>query len=482
MLLSRFVSYLIFLLTFVDGKVVTYNFNLTWVSASPDGFTRPIIGINNVWPNPTIVASLGDTIIVNVQNQLGNQSSSLHFHGLFMNGTNHMDGTSGVVQCAIPPDGKFKYEFQARQVGTYWYHSHMQSQYPDGLRGAMIVHDPNSPFLDQYDDEILLTLSDWYHGQMPDLLPIYEDPAKSMLPDPVPDGFLMNDTRDPKIQVEAGKAYLVRLINIGALKSQKFWIEDHSMTILELDGSYTKPTETEAITLAPGQRCAFLVKMKQAADRNYAIAAVVDRSSDRMMKSSMTNKPAPIVVSGWLVYSDSSSYTSLTSSTATSAIDDASVQPYDEEELLPHPDISLNLVVDMKRLEDGIEHWMFNTTAYTQPEVPTLFSAMTNEEYKGSDSPFVLALNKTVEIVVYNKHMTGHPFHLHGHTFQIAHRSAKSAGRYNYSTPLTPSPIRRDTVMVPGGGYAVLRFRTDNPGKQSDGVLLTRTRASMSSC
>lgn len=456
-------SCLIFCLHLIDAKTVTYEFNLTWVSASPDGFTRPVIGINNVWPNPTIVASLGNTIVVDVHNQLGNQSSSLHFHGLFMNGTNHMDGTSGIVQCAIPPDGRFRYEFKADQVGTYWYHSHMQSQYPDGLRGPMIIHDPKTPF--EYDDEILLTLSDWYHGQMPDLLPVYEDPAKSMLPDLKPDGWLMNDTRDLKVRVEPGKTYLIRLINIGALRSQKFWIDGHTFTIVELDGVYTKPTDTEVVTVAPGQRCAFLVKMKQDTERNYAMAAAMDRSSDRMMKSSMAGGLTSSDVSGWLVYNSSSSFTPLTVNTATNAIDNFSIQPYDEVGLLQDPDMMINLVVDMKRLDDGIEHWMFNTTAYTQPDVPTLFSAMTNELYPNSNSPLMLPSNSIVEIVIYNKHMTGHPFHLHGHTFQIAHQSGKSAGRYNSSIPLKSMPVRRDTVMVPGGGNAVLRFRTDNPGE-----------------
>lgn len=40
-------------------------------------------------------------------------------------------------------------------------HSHNMGQYPDGLRGALIVQDPNDPYAGQYDEERVLTVSDW---------------------------------------------------------------------------------------------------------------------------------------------------------------------------------------------------------------------------------------------------------------------------------------------------------------------------------
>lgn len=103
------------------AATVTYDFNITWVTAQPDGFPRPVIGINNQWPIPHITASVGDRVVINVMNQLGNQSTSLHFHGLYMNGTTHMDGAVGVSQCAIPAGGSFVYDFN---VGQSSYRSH----------------------------------------------------------------------------------------------------------------------------------------------------------------------------------------------------------------------------------------------------------------------------------------------------------------------------------------------------------------------
>lgn len=100
-------------LTLILAATVTHDFNITWVTANPDGaFSRPTIGINGKWPIPRIDANKGDRVVINVNNQLGNQSTSLHFHGLFMNNSQtHMDGPSMVTQCPIPPGQSFTYNF-----------------------------------------------------------------------------------------------------------------------------------------------------------------------------------------------------------------------------------------------------------------------------------------------------------------------------------------------------------------------------------
>jgi iron transport multicopper oxidase len=92
-------------------ETVELNWDITWVSAAPDGFTRPVIGINGQWPCPAIEANVGDRIIIHVTNKLGNESTSIHFHGLLQTGTTAMDGPSGITQCPIPPGGIFTYDF-----------------------------------------------------------------------------------------------------------------------------------------------------------------------------------------------------------------------------------------------------------------------------------------------------------------------------------------------------------------------------------
>lgn len=97
------------------AKTVVYNWDITWVRAAPDGFERNVIGINNRWPCPSIEVDLGDRIIVHMNNMLGNQSTSLHWHGLHQNGTQDMDGASGITQCPVPPGSSFTYDFMVRK-------------------------------------------------------------------------------------------------------------------------------------------------------------------------------------------------------------------------------------------------------------------------------------------------------------------------------------------------------------------------------
>ena len=94
------------------AKTVHYNWNIGWVTAAPDGFSRPVIGINGEWPCPQIDVELGDRLVIDVYNGLGNQSTSVHWHGIHQKGTSDMDGSSGVTQCPIAPGQSFKYDFK----------------------------------------------------------------------------------------------------------------------------------------------------------------------------------------------------------------------------------------------------------------------------------------------------------------------------------------------------------------------------------
>lgn len=113
--LSNFLLPLLMLLQHglvANAATVTFDWNITWVTTNPDGMAdRPTIGINGQWPLPALNLTKGDRVIVNAYNGLGNQSTSLHFHGMFQNGTNEMDGPVGVNQCGIPPGSTMVYNF-----------------------------------------------------------------------------------------------------------------------------------------------------------------------------------------------------------------------------------------------------------------------------------------------------------------------------------------------------------------------------------
>lgn len=95
-----------------------YEWVITDITANPDGVFRPMMVINGQFPGPMIVCNEGDTIVVNVVNQAKN-ATSIHWHGLFQNGTNWNDGTVGITQCPIASGESFRYEFTVKdQAGS----------------------------------------------------------------------------------------------------------------------------------------------------------------------------------------------------------------------------------------------------------------------------------------------------------------------------------------------------------------------------
>ncbi|GAM82221.1 hypothetical protein ANO11243_002000 [Dothideomycetidae sp. 11243] len=470
---------------FASAKTVTYNFNLTWVNANPDGLAeRKVVGINNQWPLPVIEVDKGDQLVVNVVNSLGDKAASMHFHGMYQNGTSEMDGASMATQCPIPPGSSFTYNFTVNQNGTYWYHCHTDFCYPDGYRQALIVHDDAAWFKDQVKEEFTFTISDWYHkmteGISADFLSIYNPTGA----EPIPDAFLFNDTLNTKLAVEPNTTYMMRIINTGAFAAQYFYIEDHDFQIIEVDGVYTEPTTANVLYVAVAQRYAILVTTKSTTDKNFGIVTVCDS----VLLDAIPSK-LQLNLTNWLSYNPSASYdqakVTLDVADANPAFDDFSLVPYDKTPLLGEPDKLINLTVSMGLLANGLPYAFFNDITYTMPKVPVLYTAMsagdlaTNEVIYGDNTnAFVLGHNDVVEVVINNNDGGSHPFHLHGHNFQVISRYPSYGDDfYEYKDassgiPFDPSnhtaypqyPIRRDVVVLPPMGNMVLRFVADNPG------------------
>ncbi|KIW04816.1 uncharacterized protein PV09_04001 [Verruconis gallopava] len=466
--LSNFLLPLTFLLgTFCNAATVTYDFNITWTKANPDGaFERAVIGINEQWPIPQIRCNVGDRVIVNAHNGLGNVTTSLHFHGLFQNGTTSMDGPAGINQCPIPPGSTFTYNFTIDQPGTYWYHSHVGGQYPDGLRGPLIVEDPNSPYKDQYDEEVVLTFSDWYHQLPSDLIKSFISYKNPTGAEPVPDAALMNDTQNVTVKIEPGKTYLFRMVNMAAFAAQYVWFEGHTMRIVEVDGVYTEPADANMIYITAAQRYSVLITAKNDTDSNFAIQGSMDQ--DLFDKIPATLNPN---VTGWLVYDDKKDLPAAAFVDAFEPFDDYTLVPTDGMKLLPDADHTIELELTMENLGDGANYAAFNGISYTLPKVPTLYTVMTagnfadNSTVYGTDTnPFVLEKGQIVDIIVNNNDPGKHPFHLHGHNFQLIARSAEEGGFYANNVTFPQVPMRRDTVLVRPNGNIVLRFVSDNPG------------------
>lgn len=106
-------------LAVASAATLTYNWNITWTLANPDGqYERLVPSINGQWPLPLLNFTKGDRVVANVYNALGNESTSIHFHGFFQHGTNNMDGPPLVTQCEIPPGSSYTYNFTVRERVT----------------------------------------------------------------------------------------------------------------------------------------------------------------------------------------------------------------------------------------------------------------------------------------------------------------------------------------------------------------------------
>ncbi|KAJ3265723.1 hypothetical protein HDU76_012027, partial [Blyttiomyces sp. JEL0837] len=177
-----------------------------------------------------------------------NVSTSIHWHGMFQKGNPWMDGPAGATQCPIPPGGTYTYQFNVgNQVGTYWWHAHYKGQYVNGLRGPFIIDDPSGPYLNQYDEDLTITLTDFHHNTSDYLLAYYTAPNEGSW-EPVPESGLIGGvgrydcSRAPRgatclannplkvYTVVPGKRYRLRLINTSAMSGFYFSIDGHNMT------------------------------------------------------------------------------------------------------------------------------------------------------------------------------------------------------------------------------------------------------------
>ncbi|KAK9450273.1 Cupredoxin [Limtongia smithiae] len=455
------------------ASVVQYDFSIEWVYAAPDGYNRSVIGVNGVWPPPTLFATVGDNVIVNLTNNLGNEDTSLHFHGMFQNTTNSMDGPPMVTQCEIPPGSNFIYNFTVNQPGMYWYHSHTSSQYPDGLRAPFVVYDPDDPYVDDYDYDEFISLSEWYHDSAV-YLTKYEfltltNPTGS---EPVPDSILLNDTQDFKISVEAGKTYKFRIVNIGAFVSQYIYFEGHNMTIIEVDGIYVEPQVVSMIYITVAQRYTVLITMKNDTTTNYPFMTsfdtdMLDTTPDTLMWNS----------TGWLVYNEDADLPDMPIMNEWDFYDDFYLVPLEKEEPW-EVDSQITVVVTMQNLNDGANYAFFDNISYVAPLVPTLYSVMStganatvDTVYGTNTHTYIAEHLDVIEIVLNSQDPGKHPFHLHGHVFQVIERSEGSDDdtvfiAYDPEFPGTINeyPMKRDTVYVRPNGYFRIRFIADNPG------------------
>ncbi|KAG6829746.1 hypothetical protein H0H92_003622 [Tricholoma furcatifolium] len=463
--------------------------NLTWVdNVNPDGlFPRRAIGVNGTWPPPPMDVSTNDSLVVHVTNSL-DAPSTLHHHGMFFNSTSWLDGAQGVSECGIPPGGQFDYEVAVNssgQWGTYWVHAHAQGQYVDGLRAPLVLHPPTEVY--SYDEEFTVILGDWYHEEHSVLIKEFISIANPGGAEPIPDAALIYFAQNASylgpvsgttssavgfnenatLPFEPGKTYRLRIINTSAFAAFYFWIDGHDMSIIEVDGTDVEEYPIDLIGITVAQRYSVLVTARNDTSANWAIHANMDTTMfDKVPATLNPNATSTIT------YSSSASLTNLGFVDEYHDVNDTSIVPVVQVPSVPSTR-TIELEFEFDTMNDGTNRALINGITYNSPLVPAVLSEFTlgdNATVAGAYGPttFVLDHLDVVDIVIKNADTGKHPFHLHGHKYQIVGRSANySSDDPTQNPPLVQvqsNPIRRDTVQIPSGSSVTLRVIADNPG------------------
>ena len=127
------------------------------------GKIRPAITVNGSVPSPILRWKEGTRVQLRLRNELPpgsihGDSTSIHWHGILL--PSNMDGVPGLSFNGVPRGASYLYEFDVRQGGTYWYHSHSGFQEQGGMYGALII-DPIDPEPFRYQRDYVVLLSDW---------------------------------------------------------------------------------------------------------------------------------------------------------------------------------------------------------------------------------------------------------------------------------------------------------------------------------
>ncbi|KAF8073915.1 laccase [Lyophyllum atratum] len=433
---------------------------------SPDGFSRSAVLAGGTFPGPLIKASKGAHYKLNVINRLTDsnmlRSTSIHWHGIFQRGTNWADGTAFVTQCPITPGDSFLYQFSVpSQVGTYWYHSHLSTQYCDGLRGPLVIYDPDDPFKSMYDvdnENTVITLADWYHDYAPAAnggLPLMSQATLIN-----GKGRAVNGTAAPLsvINVEKNKRYRFRIIAMSCDSSFEFHIDNHTFTVIEADGEYTRPLVVDALQIYAGQRYSVIMTANQPVG-NYWVRANPDIRSVPGFDGGRN--------SAILRYAGAPATDPTTNYRVANLLKEVDLHALYSPKAPGKPwkggaDVNLNIVHTFNATSF---HYEMNGAPFIPPTVPVLLQILSGtqdaRDLLPKGSVHSLPPNKVIELSLPG---TGvelggpHPFHLHGHSFSVVRSGGSS--EYNYL-----DPVRRDTVNTGlADGNATIRFVTDNAG------------------
>ncbi|KAH8822138.1 laccase [Flagelloscypha sp. PMI_526] len=444
---------------------------LTSKSVQPDGSgtSRDAIVFeqSSTVIGPLIKGNKGDTFQITVVNNLDNSNmrkpTSIHWHGILQDGGNNWaDGPAFVTQCPIAGQGhSFQYEFtEPNQAGTFWYHSHLSTQYCDGARGPIVIYDQNDPHKDLYDvddESTVITIADWYHQYAEQILIGVSDATLiNGLGRYAGSGGTASELS--VITVEKGKRYRLRFINVACDPFYTVSIDGHTdLKIIEADSENTVPVPVDSFDIFAGQRYSVILNANQDVG-NYWI-----RASEHG-----TSTFAGGIDSAILRYVGAPAEEPTTTPGSIS-------NKLKEQSLTPlvnpgapgiHQRGAADVVVNLDMALVAGPKFAINGASFTPPSVPVLLQILSGARQASDLLPtgsyIPISEGQIVEINFNSQNIAGiggpHPFHLHGHTFDVIRSAGTTEDNW-------VNPPRRDVVSSGDASDNVtIRFRADNSG------------------
>ncbi|CAO2204118.1 unnamed protein product [Urochloa humidicola] len=503
-----------------QADIKRYQFDIVMSNVTRLCHAKSIVTVNGSYPGPTIYAREGDRVVVTVTNRVARRNVTIHWHGLRQRRNGWADGPAYVTQCPIRPGGSYAYALDVTgQRGTLWWHAHV-AWLRATVHGAVVVLPaPGVPYpFPKPDAEAEIVLGEWWHadveaverqGRLLGVAPNASDAHTiNGMPGPL---FPCSEKHTYALQVQWGKTYLLRIINAAVNDELFFSIAGHTMTVVEVDATYTKPLRASTIHLSPGQTTNVLLRADRRPGRYFMAAqpfhdapgvpadnttATAILQYAGVVPASVLPPPPPpsLIIPGGATATGLAAAFRAGLRSLNSARYPAAVPLAVDRHLL----YAIGLNVDPcascpngSRLAASLNNITFvmPTVALLQAHyggIRGVFAAdfpdrppAARLDYKGAAARLGLgaaagtrlsrvAYNASVELVLQGTRLLAvesHPFHLHGYNFFVV-----GSGAGNFDPARDPAgynlvdPPERNTVGVPAGGWTAIRFRADNPG------------------
>nr|QCZ35216.1 laccase 49 [Salvia miltiorrhiza] len=477
--------------------------------------TKSMLTVNGQFPGPTIYARRGELVVIDVINR-ADANISIHWHGVKMPRYPWTDGVTQVTQCPISPGKRFRQRMLlSNEEGTLFWHAHIDWTRAT-VYGAIIILPPKAhtyPFPKPH-AQLPILLGEWWNA---DVQQVFEKSIAEGVAADFSDAFLMNgqpgdlypcskqDTL--KLSVEPGKTYLIRMVNAMMNYIMYFKIKDHNVTVVGMDGAYTKPLNTDHIAIAPGQTMDFLLEANQPPSRYYMAGRVwaspywhtyIPTTGIVEYVGNYTPPSTPVLPSfpGFQGWAESTHFSKRLRSLAN---DNYPIKlPMNiTHNLFFTLTINVGPCFSNSCKNDGRLLASINNISMLYPETQTILEAYYKgiggvftpdfpakpstifdftQGYKPEDeghtqfgtAVYMLDYNSEVEIVLQGTNFgigIDHPIHLHGHNFYVI-----GTGFGNFDPTTDPprynliDPPLMDTVSVPKNGWSTIRFKANNPG------------------